>query len=286
MRFRINGLKSFSELVRLEHGIMYGIGVFVGAILSGWKLSFSWPLLIGFAVAVLAEFGAFALNDFFDIVADTANKRTDRPIIRKDVSPDAAFIVSAASFALANMLAFVYLSGTAFQIVLALSVFSVLYNAVLKNLPLVGNVFIAATMAVPFIFGSILLGALSQPVIILSAIAFLVGIGREVMKDIEDIPGDRKVGARTLPILIGAKNSAYVTVLCYLLGVALSSVPFYTFFNGKILYLLVIATDVMLVEASFKLLGDQGIRTLRSGRKQTLYAVAVGLLAFLLAATI
>lgn len=283
MRFKIGSLKSFSNLVRLEHGIMYGVGVFVGAILSGWHLSFSWALLIGFIVAVLAEFGAFALNDYFDIAADTANKRTDRPIVRKEVSPDAAFLVAAASFILANLLALAYLGSTAFYIVLALTVFSVVYNAVLKNLPLVGNIFIATTMAVPFVFGGILLGGISPSAIFLSAIAFFIGVGREVMKDIEDAPGDKKVGARTLPIVIGAKASVYIAILCYAIAVALSSIPLYSFFIGKIPYLLVVVTDAILVDVSFDLLRDQRTKTLRDARKKTLYAIAVGLLAFLLA---
>ena len=103
------------------------------------------------------------------------------------------------------------------------------------------------------------------------------------MKDIEDAPGDRKIGARTLPILIGAKWSARVSALCYASAILLSSVPFFSFFLGKVMYSLVLVTDVMLAEVAMRIWKDQGLTTLRWGRKQTLYAVAVGLAAFLLA---
>jgi len=283
MHLKIRGLNAFAELVRLEHGLMYGIGVFVGAILSGWNLSFSSALLIGFLVSVLSEFGAFALNDYFDVRADTINRRRDRPIIRKDVSPDAALLIGAASFILANLLAFMYLNQAAFLVVLALTVLSVLYNTALKHLPFIGNLFIAITMAVPFLFGGLVLGNIGQPAIFLSAIAFFVGVGREIMKDIEDVPGDRKVGARTLPIVIGAKWSARVSALCYIFAVLLSSVPFFSFFLGKVPYGLVLMTDVMLVEVAMRIWKNQDARILRWGRKQSLYAVAIGLVAFLLA---
>ncbi|VVB73745.1 Digeranylgeranylglyceryl phosphate synthase [uncultured archaeon] len=283
MHLRIRSLKSFAELVRLEHGLMYGIGVFIGAILSGWNLAFSSALLVGFIVSVLSEFGAFALNDYFDVKADITNRRRDRPIVRKEVSPDAAILVSIASFLLANALAFFFLNSEAFSVVFLLSIVSMLYNVALKNLPLVGNLFIAITMAVPFLFGGLVIGGIGQPAVFLSAIAFFVGAGREVMKDIEDVPGDRKVGAKTLPIVIGAKWSARFAVLCYALAMFLSSVPFFTFFSQKALYAPVLFTDVMLLEVAIRLWGNQSPGILRWGRKQTLYAVAIGLASFLLA---
>jgi geranylgeranylglycerol-phosphate geranylgeranyltransferase len=283
MRIQIGSLKAFSELVRLEHGIMYGIGVFIGAILSGWNLTLSTTLIIGFLAAVLSEFGAFALNDYFDIEADIANRRRDRPIVRKEVSPDAAFLIAAVGFILANVISFVYLNQAAFIVVLALTVLSVLYNTVLKHLPFVGNLFIAVTMAVPFLFGGLLLGGISGPAICLSSIAFFVGVGREVMKDIEDTAGDRKTGAKTLPIVMGSKGAASVAVMCYLLSVAMSIVPAFLFFSEKTLYLIVLATDYLLLNVALKLSKDQSLKTLRWGRKQTLYAIAIGLVAFLLA---
>jgi len=138
-------------------------------------------------------------------------------------------------------------------------------------------------MAVPFVFGGLVFGGIGQPAVFLSAIAFFVGVGREIMKDIEDAPGDRKIGARTLPIAIGAKWSARVSALCYVLAILLSGVPFFSFFLGKALYGLVLVTDVMLIEVAMRIRKDQGLKTLRWGRKQTLYAVAIGLVAFLLA---
>ena len=36
--------------------------------------------------------------------------------------------------------------------------------------------------------------------------AFVMTTAREIVKDIEDLKGDKSAGAKTLPILIGEKN--------------------------------------------------------------------------------
>jgi len=40
--------------------------------------------------------------------------------------------------------------------------------------------------------------------------AFILNLIREIAKDIEDIEGDKIVGMRTLPIVIGATNTNYI----------------------------------------------------------------------------
>ena len=47
--------------------------------------------------------------------------------------------------------------------------------------------------------------------LILSAFIFLVNLNREIIKDIEDITGDRQVGLRTLPIRYGVRLSAQIS---------------------------------------------------------------------------
>ena len=287
-KFFIKDLDSFFSLVRIEHGVMYGLAVVIGALLAGGFGALSAAVFIGCVVSLFIEFGAFSLNDFADLKADRANRRTDRPLVTKSVSSSAAFSVGIASFALANALAFIFLDPFAFSVIFAFSILSVLYDFLLKNLPFVGNAVIALTMAVPFIFGALIVADISdpsfQPALCLSAIAFLVGVGREIMKDIEDVRGDASVGARTLPVVIGSKNSAGLASVFFLSSVILSFVPMLTFFSGNLAYLLVLVTDLMLVNLSRELLYARSLQVLRNGRKASLLAVGIGLIAFLLAA--
>jgi geranylgeranylglycerol-phosphate geranylgeranyltransferase len=288
MGFHIKNLKSFLQLVRFEHGVMYGIGVLVGAMLAGWTLSPVFSVLLGFAVALLLEIGAFALNDYIDYKADKINKRTDRPIVRGDVSRDAALLIGVGGFLAANVLSLYYLQNNpeAFLLILLFSVFSLLYNYWLKRFALIGNVFIGLTMAIPFVFGGLMLRNVNDAIAILAGIAFIIGLGREIMKDIEDIEGDRKVGAKTLPLVVGVRKSVYSVVICYAAGIALSIIPFFSFFASKPVYFGIFVADAMLLYVSFRILNSQRLETFRFGRKWSLYSAAVALAVFLLSTVI
>lgn len=68
---------------------------------------------------------------------------------------------------------------------------------------------------------------------------------REIIKDIEDIEGDKADGARTLPILIGAKKPAILAAILIVVDSALCPLLYYYHVFG-ILYLPVIAIAVVL----------------------------------------
>jgi len=284
MGLHVKNLKSLLQLVRFEHGIMYGVGVFIGAVLAGWNLSFNFSVFLGFLIALTLEIGAFALNDYIDYKADVINKRKDRPIVRGDVSRDVALLIGVFGFLAANLasLYFVQNNLEAFLLIFLFSVFSILYNYWLKRFALIGNVFIGLTMALPFIFGGLMLRNVNDAIAILAGMAFIIGLGREIMKDAEDVEGDKKVGAKTLPAVLGIKKSVYSVIICYVLGIALSIVPIFTFFSTKPIYITILAADAILLYVSFKILRSQKLETFRSGRKWSLYATAIALLVFLL----
>ncbi len=284
MDFKVKNLKSFLQLIRFEHGVMYGIGVLIGAILAGWNFTPNFSIVLGFVVALTLEVGAFALNDYIDFKADKINKRTDRPIVRGDVSRSAALVIGIAGFLVANLLSVYFISSNieAFLLVFLFSVFSLLYNYQLKRFALIGNVFIGLTMAIPFVFGGLMLRNVNDSIAILSGMAFIIGLGREIMKDIEDVEGDKKVGAKTLPIVIGVRKSVYSVIICYLSGIILSVIPFFSFFANKPIYFAIILADLMLVFISYKLVKSPKLENFRLGRKWSLYATAIALFVFLL----
>ena len=287
--FYIKNFKAFSELVRLEHAFMYALAVIIGALMVNANVDLN-TIFLGIIVAVLIEFGAFSLNDYIDIKADRENRRFDRPIIRKEVSPFTALLIGVVSLFLANLISFFVFNQFIFNIVLFFTLLSLAYDLFLKNLPLIGNLSIALTMAIPFVFGALISSSIMlsmeelQPVLFLSAIAFFVGTGREIMKDIEDMRGDSLAGGKTLPILIGKINAARIAVFFFIISVILSIIPIFTFYSDNVFYLIVLITDIMLLDISKDLIFDQSLLTLRKGRKISLFAIVVGLFAFLLAA--
>ena len=60
---------AFLRLVRVLHGMLYAIAVWVGMAIEANGLPSLNILLLGGATAILIEGGSFALNDYYDLEA-------------------------------------------------------------------------------------------------------------------------------------------------------------------------------------------------------------------------
>lgn len=269
-------LKAFWQLLRLEHGLMYGFGVLIGLILGGetnLKL-----FILGFLTALFFQASTFAMNDYLDYEVDLANKRFDRPLVRGDISRKAALVLSILLFPFGCVTAF-FISIQAFIFAFLISTLGYLYNYKLKELGFVGNIYIAFTMSAPFIFGGII-SNLTVSILILSLIAFFCGLGREVMKGIEDVEGDAIRSVRSIARLFGTDFAAKIASTFFLISILLSFLPpmlIPEFFDVK--YLLpILATDIILLQVVFSLRKSKEISKFR---KKTLLAIFLGLIGFL-----
>ena len=221
-------IKAFWELLRLEHGIMYGIGVIVGVFVSDSSYTNLENLIFGFLTALFLQASAFALNDYFDYEVDLANKRFDRPLVRGDLSKKAAI----SSFFVLMPLGFItaYLISTiALVLAFIITIAGYIYDIKLKEFGIAGNIYIAFSMAAPFIFGSIVAkNYLTIQAAILAAIAFLSGVGREIMKGIEDVEGDAIRDVKTIARVKGMRIAAIYAAFLFIISVFLSFIPFFT----------------------------------------------------------
>ncbi|NQE05369.1 Digeranylgeranylglyceryl phosphate synthase [ANME-1 cluster archaeon GoMg1] len=292
-------IKTVWELTRAEHGLMYGCGVLIGIIIADKTVLFSGLALFGFFTAFLLEAGTFALNDYYDLESDIANQRTDRPLVREELRKEEALLI--ACVAIAAGLAFaVFLNRICFALAVILAVMGVLYDIKMKEFIAVSNFYIAATMAIPFIFGGLLAYApeqteLMQPLLILAAIAFFAGFGREVMKDMGDVKGDEVRDVKSIARVYGMEKAMRVTIFSYFLAVVLSAVPFFIgntpYFHNLAYIVPVIAADVLFVHTclglkfkSFRKKNDSKTVSFDINynylRKETLIALGIGLIAF------
>ena len=276
----MKAILAYARLFRIEHALLLAVAVLLGELLSGRLPAI--PLLIcSLAVPVFIEMGSFALNDYFDVKTDKANKRHDRPIASGEISPSHALIAAAACY-LAGIAAALPLPPLALIIALIFAALSIAYNFKLKELLLVGNVYIAASMAIPFLFGSLVAAPGISPYIwAIALVASVAGLGREIIKSAEDMEGDvRHRNARTLPVVIGRKNALLFAAILYALLVPLSLTPFALGLRANILSLgLVLLTAfsfaamaVMAARAS-----DKDHPVLISLRKASLLALGAGL---------
>jgi 4-hydroxybenzoate polyprenyltransferase len=98
------------------------------------------------------------------------------------------------------------------------------YSRSLKALPLIGNIAVAffCTAAIMIVWFPVVAPELiPREITLLAGFAFLVTLIREVVKDMEDLPGDCQSGYRTLPIVYGVRFSKFLvfTMLLITTGV-------------------------------------------------------------------
>ena len=279
-------LSAYVRLFRIEHAFLLSFAVLIAELLASSAASVPMPplpmLLISLAVPFLIEMGSFALNDYLDEQADHENRRADRPLVSGEIEATEALAAAAASY-IAGVFIAVGLPLPAFAIAAVFAVLSVLYNWKLKDFPLLGNIYIACTMAIPFLFGNLIAtGSLYFPVVLIAAVAFVSGLGREIVKSAEDIEGDVKHRkSQTLPVLVGKKNACLFAAALYLLLVPLAFLPFAYGLKATLPSLgLVAVTAAAFAAQAFSVAGKQDKESLKAARKGSLLALGIGLIGY------
>lgn len=280
-------LKAVWDLTRLEHGVIYAVSFVVSLIIAYHQITgLDASLVVAGVIAVVAaEMGAFALNDYFDVEVDRKNNRTDRPIVRGDISKQEALLLTVVSFVVSIVAGYLMGNIGALVVIVVLIAFGILYDYKLKEYGILGNLYIAFTMAAPFLFSSMLFKD-SQVLLLLSAIAFLVGLGREIMKGIMDVEGDALRDVKTVARVYGTETAKYAAVALYLLSVLLAPVPFLFnidehFYNDLVYASPAATASLILVYVCIRLLQGHNRQTVSQARKVTLVGMVVALAAFL-----
>lgn len=238
------------RLLRPMNLVMLAVGVMLGAFLASGAVAFGLsarPALLSAAVAVMLIGGAAnALNDVFDIEADRVN-RPGRPLasglLSRPVAVGIWLIASGVGLVLSA-----WLSAEHFMIAAVAVLAMVAYNYRLKRVAVAGNVIVSALVATTIIFGA-LLGREPGRGIVAAIFAFLVTLGREIVKDAEDVSGDATTGARTLPLIIGVGKSVYAACTIAIIVVALTPVPFLMLGYSSLYLSMVLIADALLLGA-------------------------------------
>jgi geranylgeranylglycerol-phosphate geranylgeranyltransferase len=280
-------LKAVWDLTRLEHGFIYAISLVVSLIIAYHRINdLDMTLVVAGVIAVVtAEMGAFALNDYFDVEVDRKNNRTDRPIVRGDISKQEALLLTVATFAVSIVAGYFMGNVGALVVLVVLIAFGILYDYKLKEYGVLGNVYIAFTMAAPFLFSSMLFKD-SQVLLLLSAIAFLVGLGREIMKGIMDVEGDALRDVKTVARVYGTTTAKYVAVALYLISILLAPIPFLfnidpSFYRNPYYAVLAALAVLTLLLVCADLLRGHDRKAVSRARKTTLLGMLIALIAFL-----
>jgi geranylgeranylglycerol-phosphate geranylgeranyltransferase len=255
-----------------------GVAVFIthGILNGGGYAAFPVEDMLLVALTVVLVTGAGnTINDYFDIGIDSIN-RPDRPIPSGRVSERRALFFSAVLFAIGIAVAFL-INPVCTMIAVFNSCLLVLYAARLKSMPLAGNVSVGYLTGSTFLFGGAVYGVPGlKALMVLFLLATLATISREIVKDIEDLEGDLKEGARTLPVVAGEKPAVLLASATGVLGIAASPWPWMSGLLGEAYLYGVFLADAVFVLAIAAVIRGNAARS----SKLFKYAMFTALFAF------
>ena len=218
-----SNIKNYIFITRPVNVVLTFLVVIVGALICiNGDYSINKILLAALSAALTAGAGNI-INDIFDKEADKIN-HPERPIAKGIISTGNAWIEYFILTLLAVAASYL-ISQTALVVVFLTSVLLYLYSARLKKIPLLGNITVAYLTGLAFIFGGIAVNNV-HGAFIPAVFAFLINFIRELIKDMDDIEGDTKVGLQTFPKRFGIRVSIlFITFLTFTL-IAFTFYPF------------------------------------------------------------
>ncbi|VTT85502.1 (S)-2,3-di-O-geranylgeranylglyceryl phosphate synthase [Halorubrum sp. DM2] len=245
-------LRGIVELARLGNCVAAGALTATGAFVAGASGA-ALPTALAAATTVFAVAAGNAINDYFDRDIDAVN-RPDRPIPRGAVSPRGALATAVCWFAIA-VAAAVPLPPLSIGIAAVNLVALVTYTSLFKGTPGLGNALVAYLVGSTFLFGGAAVGT-PRAVSVLAALAGLSTFTREVIKDVEDVAGDREEGLITLPIAVGERRALWIGAAALVVAVAASPVPYLSGTFGAAYLAVVAVADAVMLYATYESFAD------------------------------
>jgi 4-hydroxybenzoate polyprenyltransferase len=194
-----------------------------------------WPSALFLILSTLAAAAAGnVINDIQGQVADSINK-PDKQIVGKIISTrltwTAYLLLIAISLSSAYMVDIVFFIFTA-----AVNLLLYYYSSDLKSMPPAGSVLIAIlTSSVVFVARKGLEDASTLPFSEFAILAFMLNLARELVKDVNDIPGDRIAGVRSFAIVYGKVST--LKIACFTLLIScIFMLLFALFYSNSLLF--------------------------------------------------
>lgn len=206
-----------------------------GTINSAPNLSLFQVLLLILSTVFIAA-GGYVINDYYDLPIDLVNK-PEKVIISRTVSDQAAFnyYIGLTLTGLACAVWVAIQEGRMSMLLLPVVIASFLwfYAQHLKRSPLIGNFVVAFSTAsvilILLVFEIDWAGHAIEPNLAVNdilkfgawymAFAFVLTLLREVVKDLEDMEGDRQFECRTFPVVAGEVAAKALSVLWAILAI-------------------------------------------------------------------
>lgn len=275
----MEGIRPYLILIRPINGAICSLSVFIGAFITGTITPVSKVLLACLSAGLIAG-GAYGINDLFDVEIDRINK-PQRPLPSGRLGSKQALMFSISLSVLGVILGALVNPQALVTALLACLLLS-LYSAWLKRTPLWGNLTVSLVAALAFVYGGIAVGRFHAS-LIPAGFAFLFHLGREIIKDVEDLEGDRVGRAFTFPICYGKRPAFILVTGVFLLLIIATLLPFvYKIYGLTYLLVVFLGVDLVIGYIIFSMWRDQSSENLHRLSNFLKADMVVGLLAIYL----
>ncbi len=273
---------AFASILRPVNCAMIGFAVIVGAFVSKPATLDAPGLILGFVTGFAICGYSMVINDIYDVEVDRVNQ-PGRPLPSGAMSMRAALGLAAAMLVFGTLASAVLLNWAAIAIALMYAFLSWIYNFSAKKYGLPGNLIVASSLAIPFIYGGVVSGGgvTSSLLLFMAGTAFLSGVGREVVKAMADTVGDEKRGIRSFARVHGMKEASIVGAAFFLAAVISSLLPLALLSVSTFYRYGVLVPDVIFVYLAYAVLSGPDARGALRVKKRALLGMLIGLIVFI-----
>lgn len=287
-----SNLKHFIRIIRPKNSIMIGLAVIIGIILTDPRQILSIRTMYGFLTGFFISSYSMIVNDIYDIEVDRVNNM-DRPLAKGYITIKSAWAYSI--ILLFTGLLFAYFTSVLGLLIATLFAFiSWLYNFSLKKHGIIGNFTVAVSTIIPYVYGNVIISynglhdfignpaLLSPAVYWFSIVSFFAVTGREVIKTISDIEGDKIRGVQSVAIKFGTEKAAKIGSIFFISAIACTMGPYIFKQMGEIYLLAVMVPDTIFIYLVYSILKNNSRENALRVKRIALNGMLIGFLSFTL----
>lgn len=243
----------YLRIIRPLNCAMIALGTFCGMLLvkNICELrSLSFVVIPALLCSFLIGAGGNVLNDYYDREIDKIIKPS-RPLPKGELTVAQAKLLAFSLLSIGLIAAFLTFNYLAIAIAVIAVIMLFSYERKLKRKGFIGNLVISVLVAFVFLFGGASVNiALDlnafKLLIILAVLAFLSTLSREIVKDIEDMAGD-KLERDTLPLKIGATKASLISAFVLAVAIVLSPLPYILKIFDWLFLAIIVPADVIFI---------------------------------------
>ncbi len=275
-------LRASVSIIRPINCAMIGFAVIIGYFVSKPAAVSPTAIALGFITGFAICAFSMVVNDYYDIEVDRVNQPT-RPLPSGQISKNGAIGIAALTLVVGFAATALLMNVGAVLIVALYSLLAWLYDFRAKKYGLAGNLIVASSLAIPFIYGGVTSGGqvIASLLLFMASTSFLAGVGREVVKAMADVEGDKKRGVRSYASVHGLKSAAVLGALFFLAAVVTSLLPLLLIQVNVVYKIGVVLPDAAFVYLAYKIMTRPDVKGALSVKKTALMGMLLGLIVFI-----